>query len=132
MTRHYFRLIQEHTVLSVLLYVRAEAMRDEKDGADHAEALLRLRGYDPNAYAVSAKVPNHFRRGALTRIILKALGSAPLPGRSLAEAVQAAAGDMEFELAYRRTYGALDRLKKAGVVERDAGLWRLRNRPDPS
>jgi hypothetical protein len=57
----------------VLLYLRAQIIRDRLDGLDHVDALLRLRGCDPDAYRVPPKRRRHFRNGGLRRAVLAIL-----------------------------------------------------------
>ena len=125
MAREYFRPIQEDTILNVLHYLRAEIAREGLEGAEHVDALLRLRGHDPADRPIPAKVPKAFRRGELTRVILGALRDGPRTGRELAQAVEAASGGMGYRAAYKRTYVALHRLREAGAVRRAEGRWEL-------
>jgi hypothetical protein len=60
MPRDYFRPIREDTILNVLHYLRAEIAREGTEGAAHVDALLRLRGHDPEARPTPAKVPKAF------------------------------------------------------------------------
>ena len=73
MRKPYHRPMKEGVVIGVLRYVRAEIIRDGLDGLEHADALLRARGVDPEALCVPRKMPKHFRRGALRMAILRAL-----------------------------------------------------------
>ena len=125
MAREYFRPIREDTVLNVLHYLRAEIAREGLDGAEHVDALLRLRGHDPTARPIPAKVPKVFRRGELTRVILDALRDGPRTGRGLAQAVEAASDGMDYRAAYKRTYIALHRLREAGAVRKVREGWGL-------
>ena len=125
MAREYFRPIREDTVLNVLHYLRAEIARGGLEGAEHVDALLRLRGHDPAARPIPAKVPKAFRRGELTRVILGALRDGPRTGRELAQAVEAASDGMDYRAAYKRTYVALHRLREAGALRKIKEGWRL-------
>ena len=125
MAREYFRPVREDTILNVLHYLRAEIAREGLDGAEHVDALLRLRGHDPAARSIPAKVPKAFRRGELTRVILGALRDGPRTGRELAQAVEAASDGLHYRAAYKRTYVALNRLSTAGLVTHHKRWWRL-------
>ena len=124
MAREYFRPIQEDTILNVLHYLRAEIAREGLDGAEHVDALLRLRGHDPADRPIPAKVPKAFRRGELTRVILGALRDRPRTGKDIARCVESASIGLSHEAAYRRTYIALHRLQAAGAVVRCEAGWR--------
>ena len=129
MAREYFRPIQEDTILNVLHYLRAEIAREGLGGAEHVDALLRLRGHDPADRPIPAKVPKAFRRGELTRVILGALRDGPRTGRELAQAVEAASDGMNYRAAYKRTYVALHRLSESGTVARINGFWEVAGPP---
>lgn len=81
--------LSEKSIARVLYYIRAEAIRDGLDGLDHVDALLTLRGHDPEAYHVPQKAPKRFKRGQLKRMLMELLREGPDTARGLAERVAA-------------------------------------------
>ena len=59
-----------------LYYLRSQIIREGLDGLEHVDALLRLRGLDPEAVHVPAKRVEAFRHGEFKRAVLDAT---PLP-----------------------------------------------------
>ncbi len=105
--------LSEGTIARVLFYIRAEAIREGLQGQDHVEALLRLRGHDPDSKPVPLRRPKTYARGTLAAKVLGALRDGPR-----------AVGDMGVESPIR-AYRCLLRLQKAGEVRREGRLWGL-------
>ncbi len=126
MPRSYFRPVTDAHVVSILHFVRSVVVREEREGVEHVDALLRMWGVDPASLPIPAKRPKHFKRSGLRRAILDALRSGPLTGAELAARV----GDgLEPKAAYKRTYAALNKMQAAGLVSRaermGRSVWRL-------
>lgn len=112
--------VTEATIRNALLYIRAECIRDGAPGIDHVDALLRLRGHDPDNFAFAKKAPKAFRRGDLQFAILTALRDGPRTGAAIAAQVK---GDLDQKAAYKRVYIALHRMKAKGMVKHEGRLW---------
>ncbi len=122
MTRYYLRPIKEDTIISTLHYMRAVTVREGAEGLEHIDALLRLRGVDPESLPVPQKFPKTFKRGQLTQAILRELRDGPLRGSELARRLQ---GNLAYADAYRKVYAALHRLGKSGHVSPKNNLWSI-------
>ena len=85
------RPVRNETFVRVLYRLRAEIIREAQDGLEHVDALLRLRGADPEARRVPPKLGHGFGRGKLRMAILRALRDGPRTGKQIAAAVAAAA-----------------------------------------
>jgi hypothetical protein len=123
MARYYLRPIKEDTIISSLHYMRAVTIRENAEGLEHIDALLRLRGVDPESLPVPQKFPKTFKRGQLTQAILRELREGPLRGGELARRLQ---GNLAYEDAYKKVYAALHRLKARGAVACERMVWAVR------
>ena len=123
MTRHYFRPIKDETVNNVLHYLRSVIVREGQDGLNHVDALLRLRGVDPDSLPMPAKMPKHFARGKLRVAVIGALRDGPLTGAEIARRVQG--NGLDYAAAYKRVYVCLSAMQNAGLVRRESGKWGL-------
>lgn len=122
MARYYLRPIKEDTIINTLHYMRAVTVRKGAEGLEHIDALLRLRGVDPESLPVPQKFPKTFKRGQLTQAILRELRDGPLRGSELARRLQ---GNLAYEDAYKKVYAALHRLKETALVRHDSCMWKL-------
>ena len=71
------------TIIRALYRLRAEIIRDGQDGLEQVDALLRLRGADPEGRRVPPKLARHFGRGKLRLAILMALRDGPRTGAQI-------------------------------------------------
>ena len=117
------RRLKPETITSALVALRAELVREGGPGLEHVEALLLLRGSNLPPVPRKAKPP-HFRRGKLRAAICAALRDGPLTGPAIVERVCAAHGPA-YGTMYRSVYSQLGQLRRAGVLARGDGLWRL-------
>ncbi|MBK1634793.1 hypothetical protein CKO19_03500 [Rhodovulum adriaticum] len=106
--------------MSGLHFLRCRLIREGLPGVEHADALLRGLGVDPETLPTPQKVPKSYKRGELQRAILEALRNGPLTGLEITKRVS---GDLPYKAAYKRTYIALNRMKKAGTVKHEGRLW---------
>ena len=97
-----------------LYRIRAQIVRDGLEGLEHVDALLRLRGCDPEAVHVPRKTKRTFKRGELRRAMLAALRDGP---KRL--------GDIDVGADGGSLSCALWRARKAGLVVKEGGMWRL-------
>jgi len=114
--------MQDKTINNVLLALRRQIIRDEGNGLDHVEALLRDRDVSiPRAVQISP-----MSRGECRRLMLSIL---PCTAPEAARAVMQRVPDISYRSAYHRAYMALRRLVDDGRVVQDFGadgcLWRL-------
>ena len=124
MTRYYYRPWKDESLISALHYLRCRIVRDNEPGREHVDALLAQLGVDPETLPMPRKVPKRFKRGELRRAIISALRDGPVMGAEIAEKVR---GDMAYEDAYKRVYGALDQMKRRGLVTREGRVWKIRD-----
>ena len=116
----------DKTVNSTLLALRAQIIREKRDGLAHVNALLIARGVDPARHIVRAKrKPDVAGRGIMRLMILDALRDSPKSLAAVAATVTARRQDISPEAAHKRTALVLSKLKVAGMVGREGRLWRL-------
>jgi hypothetical protein len=120
--RYYYRPWKEETLVAALHFMRCQIVRDHAEGLEHIDALLRLRGVDPDSLPLPQKFPKTFKRGHLSQAILRELRDGPLRGSDLARRLQ---GNLAYADAYRKVYAALHRLKEARLIVHDSCIWRL-------
>ncbi|WP_143152607.1 hypothetical protein [Marivita hallyeonensis] len=106
----------DETINISLYYLRAQIIRNDADGLEHVEAIMRLRGLALDALSVPEKRNRRFRKGQLRQAILDELRKGPLTSRQIAEAI----GHERNNFAH-----TLQALKARGVVQRDGRVWRL-------
>jgi hypothetical protein len=125
-----YRRLHPETIVRVLYRLRAEIIREGQDGLEHVDALLRLRGANPEAKRVPPKVARQFGRGKLRLAILRALRDGPRTGAQIAAAVAAERG-LTAERARAHAYPTLSKLRAEGHVcaprkdNRGRLLWEL-------
>jgi hypothetical protein len=120
--RYYYRPWKEETLVAALHFMRCQIVRDKAEGLEHIDALLRLRGVDPDSLPLPQKFPKTFKRGHLSQAILRELRDGPLRGSELARRLQ---GNLAYEDAYRKVYAALHRLKESGLIGKRSRDWYL-------
>lgn len=118
--RYHYRPWKEESLISALHFLRCRIVREEQEGLEYADALLRQLGVDPQTLPMPRKTPHHFPRGALQRAILDILRDGPLTGAEIAAAVPC---DLDARATYKRTYQALTRMKRAGMLRHEGGFW---------
>lgn len=124
-----YRPHRPETINRALLNLRAQIVREDGKGLRHVNALLRLRGIDPDSQHVPEPLPsNRFRRSELKRLIVRTLRSVPHTGRELAAAVASHRPGVDPETLYRRVCASLTLLHRAGAVRNGNGVWWLPNR----
>lgn len=78
------------------------------EGLGHVDALLKLRGVDPESLPVAEKRVKHFASGKLRISIMEALHDGPLTRTELARRVQR--NGLDYAAAYSRDYQCLNRI----------------------
>ena len=117
--------VKPHTIDNALYHLRALCVREGHEGLEHVEALLRIRGLDPDAMHVPKKQPRRFRRGELRKAVLDALRNGPVPWRAVTDAIQTSRPDLDGGWLHPRIMGSLSTLKNEGLVKRGPSGWSL-------
>lgn len=95
----------------MLFRIRHDIVRGDGDGLEHVDALLRLRGIDPEARLIRSPRPRRFKRGHLTRAVLRALRDGPQTTAQIAAKVGNHSGTLD------SVTGILRRLQQRGQVQ---------------
>lgn len=122
MARYYYRPLQDETLVRALHFLRCRIVREGEAGLEEVDLLIRKFGIEPEDLPTPKKTPKYFRRGEVRRQITKILRVEPLAGACIAKRLNA---NLNYQEKYRRTYAALNSMKKAGLVECKNGRWRL-------
>gem|GEM_PF-1364255 len=112
----------DKSIDGALLALRKQIIREGGDGLEHAEALLAMRGV-PMPAVLPPKKPDAARRGMMRLLILDAMRKGHCTQRDLGAYVHAHRPELPESVAYRRTTRALQKMKAARVVRREAGKW---------
>ena len=115
--------MQDRSIDGALLALRKSIIMGGLEGLPQVETLLALRGVPLPRVLLVKQLPA--RRGAMPRMILEALRGGPMRLTDLAQHVAVRRPELTPETAYGRTALALSKLKRAGVVARERGLWGL-------
>lgn len=99
-----------------LYYLRAQIIREGLEGLHHVEALMRLRGLDPESIHVPQKNKRRFRNGELRRAVLNSLRQEACTARQIADKLDCQRNSV-------RT--ALRTLEARGAVRREGRVWKL-------
>lgn len=99
-----------------LYYLRAQIIRDNLEGLEHVDALLRLRGLNPDALHVPEKKNWPYRRGGLTVAVLEMLRQGPQTAPQIAAAL---------DHRHSSVCQCLTTLEARGVVRREGSTWHL-------
>lgn len=111
--------MQDKSINSALLALRAQIIRDGLSGLDHVESLLALR------QVPLAPVPRRIaQRQDTSRLALEALRDGPKRGYEVSGYAAQATGD-NLPDQWHRSYQALHRLRRRGLVVKDGVVWRL-------
>jgi hypothetical protein len=115
----------DETTTRVLLYLRAQIIRDGLEGLEHVETLLQLRGCDPGPYRVPSKRHRRFRNNGLRGALLAILRDGPMSARQAGDRLHARYQDMERDRAIASAKYGLSAMLRAGLVTREGWVWRL-------
>jgi len=113
-----YRHSDETTNVS-LYYLRAQIIRDGLEGLGHVNALLRLRGLDPDAVKVPRKNKRVFRNGEFRRSLLTALRDGPKDRATSAEGFRDQLSHITHTDRLKRVTRCLLVLEAKGLVRRD-------------
>ena len=106
----------DEMINSSLHYLRARTIRDGLDGLEHIEAIMRIRGLDPEAIHVPRKNKRRFRNGELRRAVLDALREGPHTARQIAD---------QMDAQHNSVCQCLQTLEARGVVRREGRVWTI-------
>ena len=110
------RPVSNATFVRVLYRLRAEIIREGQDGLEYVDALLRLRGADPDAQRVPSKQgPKAFGRGKLRLAILRELREGPRTGAQIVAVIAAERG-WTAERTRTHIYPTLSHMRAEGHV----------------
>ena len=115
--------MQETFKISALLHMRSECIRDNKEGQEHIDALLRLRGFDPESHKPKFK-PVYFKRRELTRTVLGLLRDRPRTSREISQIIAQRTGQ-DWNKVRDYVSPCLSRAKKRGLVVSEKAVWRV-------
>lgn len=104
----------DEMINSSLHYLRARTIRDGLEGLEHIEAIMRIRGIDPEAMHVPRKNNRRFRNGELRTAVLGLLRQEPHTASQIAETL---------DCHYQSVRECLRTLEARGVVQRDGRVW---------
>ncbi len=114
--------MQDRTINSALLALRVQLIRENRNGLEHVEALLRLRRVPmPEVKRAPRKA---FDRRELRRELAALLRDGPMTCRELADRVQEAHGFTR-RRARECVKNSLGKMQRAGWVRLEGGLWGL-------
>ena len=103
-----------------------QIIREDRNGLEHVEALLALRGCNLGPVPRSGVIS--FRKNELRRLILAALADGPQPLRGIAAYIAGRKPDVPYQRAYVRASCVLARMRRAGLVEHERPVWRAVDR----
>lgn len=120
--------MQDRTINNALLALRKQIIRGKRDGLDHVEALLSIRGV-AMPVVLPARRSCAAGRGQSRALIYDALRNGPKLRRDIVRYVANHRPEIPADVAYRRVDQCLWKMKKAGLVVQDfrlgGCLWRL-------
>ena len=111
--------------VEALLLLRAEIVRDGRSGLSHVDALLALRGRDPDGNEVDRLVARFAGRGTLKTQLVGFLSEGPRTLKELVARVQQTRPNADEHQTYHSTANCLTKLRRSGVAVTEAGRWRL-------
>jgi len=115
----------DKSIDGALLALRKQIIRGNGEGLAQVEALCRMRGVDMPA-VLPAKRADAARRGMMSLIILDGIRKGYTSQRALAAYVASQRPELSPCAAYARTTQALQKLRRAGLVRREDGVWLAR------
>lgn len=117
--------VKPNTIDNALYHLRALCKREGHEGLEHVEALLRIRGLDPNSMHVPKKQPRRFRRGELRKAVLSALSNGPVTSKAVTATILATRPDLDESWLHPRIMVSLSTLKNEGAAIRSVEGWTL-------
>lgn len=116
----------DKTITNALLHLRAQIIRESKDGLDQVDALLMVRGVDPAAQHVRRKIPRDCcAQREVKALVMQALRDGPKRPSEIGAHFMVCKPEIAPDRAMKRVYRAIYKMRDRGVGVRDGGLWRL-------
>ena len=112
----------DKSIDGALIALRKQIIRGNGEGLAHVEALMALRGV-PMPDVLPAKRADAARKGLMRLIILDGIRKGHRAQREIAAYVHSQRPELTARAAYVRTTQALQRMKAAGMVRLDDGVW---------
>ena len=113
--------MQDKSINNALLALRRQIIRENLDGLEHVETLLRLRSV-PMPH-VPPKRHAQARNGRMRLCLMEGIAEGHDTTRALAAYVQTRRPELSRQDAYTRTSLALAKMRKAGWIRWEAGVW---------
>ena len=114
--------MQDKSINNALLALRKQIIRENLDGLAEVETLLRLRGVAMPA-VLPPKKADAARQGIMRLIVCDGLREGHRTQADLAAYVAARRPELTPRAAYVRTTQVLQKMRKAGWVRWEAGVW---------
>jgi len=114
----------DKSIDGALLALRKQIIRGNGEGLAHVEALCRMRCVDMPV-VLPAKRADAARKGLMRLIILDGIRKGYSTQRDLAAYVASQRPELSPCVAYVRTTQALQKMRRAGMVRCEGGLWGL-------
>ena len=125
--RYRFDRYTDETITTSLLYLRAQIVRDGSPGIENVDALLRLRGVDPEGQRVPQKVVRKFRNGDLRRAVLATLRDGPKTSSQIYDRICPMVPHASRRAVSKRVWTCLKALRERGVVKQEGRVWMCDN-----
>ena len=120
----YMQRLGDERIERVLFFIKSEIVRDGLDGVEHVDALLQMRGIDPDKFKIPAKIPRIFKgRNGMRRAVLLALKQGPASTKEIASRICEANEGICVEETWRSVSVCLSGLKRRGTVTK-TDVWR--------
>jgi hypothetical protein len=118
--------MNDQSITNALLHLRAKTIRDGLSGLDHVNALLVLRGVDPAAQHVKRKIPqDSCAQREVKAMVLAVLKDGPKRSREVGDYFMARKPGIPRDMAMKRVYRAIYKMRDRGLVVTDGRVWRL-------
>src|SRR6056297_1226287 len=116
--------MQDKSINNALLALRKQIIREGQDGLAEVETLLRMRGVAMPA-VLPQKKADAARQGIMRLIVYDGMREGHRTQAALAAYVAARRPELTRRAAYVRTTQVLQKMRKAGMVRWEAGVWRV-------
>ena len=114
----------DKSIDGALLALRKQIIRAKGDGLEHVEALLAMRGVHMPT-VLPAKKADAAKHWAMRLLVLDGMREGHCTQRTLAAYVHAHRPELPEWAAYKRTKQVLQKMKVAGMVRREGGVWQV-------
>lgn len=112
----------DKSIDGALLALRKQIIREGQEGLAEVETLLRLRGV-PMPRVMQPKAANTARRYHMRLMVQDALKDGPRTRKQIVAHIAPMRPDVPPDRLYWRVDAALAKMRKAGQVRCEAGVW---------